>query len=158
MSFLEMQDKTYVIDRRGGYPWGIGYGNLNADRQLPCLIERDGQVRLYVAENIKNAKKAKLKLLFDELSEIPEIYFNGQKLSFTAQPHRDMQVTAEKEPPISGHPVNLRLARNDDHSKPCTLLTADLTGIETEVGYNNICVSTKTTVSLEKVELEVKRI
>lgn len=157
-SFLEMQDKTYVIDRRGGYPWGIGYGNLNADRQLPCLIERDGQIRLYVAENIKNAKKAKLKLLFDELPEIPEIYFNEQKLSFTSQPHRDMQVTAEKEPPISGHPVNLRLARNDDHSKPCTLLTADLTGAEAKIGYNIIRVATKSSVSLEKVELEVKRI
>jgi hypothetical protein len=67
-------------------------------------------------------------------------------------------VTAEKEPPISGHPVNLRLARKDDHSKPCTLLTVDLTGMETEIGYNVIDVATKTPVSLEKVELEVKRI
>ncbi len=156
--FLEAQDKTYVLDRKGGYPWGIGYGNLNADRQLPCAIEGDGQVQLYVAENARKAKKATLKLLFEELSEIPEITFNGQKLSVTSQPHRDMQVTAEKEPPISGHPVNLRLARKDDHSKPCTLLTADLTGMETEIGYNVIRVATKTPVRLEKVELEVKRI
>ena len=152
-----MQDKTYVIDRKGGYPWGIGYGNLNADRQLPCVIENDGQIRLYVAENLKNANKATLKLLFEELSEIPEIYINEQKLSFTSQPHRDMQVTAEKEPPISGHPVNLRLARNDDHSKPCTLLAADLTGMETEIGYNIIRVVAKSPVRLEKAELEVKR-
>ena len=156
--FLENQDKTYVIDRKGGYPWGIGYGNLNADRQLPCVIENDGQIRLYVAENVKIAKKATLKLLFEELSQIPEVYFNGQKLSFMSQPYRDMQVTVEKVPPISGHPVSVRLARGEDFSKSCTLLEADLTGMETKIGYNIINVLTKTPVSLEKVELEVKRI
>ena len=157
-NFLKKQNKTYVIDRKGGYPWGIGYGNLNADRQLPCVIENDGQVQIYVAENIKNAKKATLKLLFEELSQAPEIYFNGQKLSFMSQPHRDMQVTGEKAPPISGHPVSVRLANGEDHSKKCTLFEADLTGMETKIGYNIIHVLTKTQVSLEKVELEVKLI
>ena len=156
--FLEQQDKTYVIDRKGGYPWGIGYGNLNADRQLPCAIEDDGQVCLYVAENVKKAKEATLKLLFEELSEIPEIYFNGRKLSFTAKPHRDLQVTSEKEAPVSGYTISVRLACGEDYSKPCTLLTADLTGTETEIGYNAVRVVTKTPVRLEKVELEVKRI
>ena len=156
--FLKMQDKTYVIDRKGGYPWGIGYGNLNADRQLPCIIEGEGQVQLYVGENTKNAKKAVLKLLFEELSEIPEIFFNGRKLSFTSKPYRDMQVTAEKEAPVSGGVISVRLTCGEDHSKPCTLLTADLTGMETEIGYNIIRVVTKSSVSLEKVELEVKRI
>ena len=156
--FLEKQNKTYVIDRKGGYPWGIGYGNLNADRQLPRVIENDEEVRLYVAENVKKAKRATLKLLFEELSQIPEVYFNGQKLSFLSQPHRDMQVTAEKIPPISGHPVSVRLAHGEDHSKSCTLLEADLTGMETQTGYNIIHVLTKMPVSLEKVELEVKRI
>ena len=157
-NFLKKQNKTYVIDRKGGYPWGIGYGNLNADKQLPCAMESDGQVQIYVAENIKNAKKATLKLLFEELSQIPEIYFNGQKLSFVSQPYRDMQVTAEKTPPISGHPVSVRLASGEDHSKKCTLFEADLTGMETKTGYNIIQVLTKTPVSLEKVELEVKQI
>lgn len=157
-NFLEMQDKTYVIDRKGGYPWGIGYGNLNADRQLPCIIEGDGRVRLYVAERLEKAKNVTLKLLLEELSEIPEIYFNGRRLSFTSQPHRDLQVTVEKEAPISGGNVSVRLACGKDYSKPCTLLSADLTGMETKIGYNEIRVITKTPVSLEKVELEVKRI
>ena len=158
IDFLERQDKTYVIDRRGGYPWGIGYGNLNADRQLPCPVEGEGQVRLYVAENVKGAKRATLSLLFEELSEIPEIHLNGQKLSCTAKPHRDLQVTDEKEAPISGGRISVRLTCGIDHSKPCTLLTADLTGMETEIGYNILRVTAKTPVSLEKVELEVKRI
>lgn len=154
--FLEKQDKTYVIDRKGGYPWGIGYGNLNADRQLPCLIQGVGAVQLYVAENAGLAQKATLKLLFEELSEMPEIYLNGKKLSFTAAPHRDMQVTTEKEAPISGYGISTRLAKKIDLSKPCTMLVADVTGMETKIGYNSIQVVVQNTTTLEKVELELK--
>ena len=155
--FLEKQDKTYVIDRKGGYPWGIGYGNLNADRQLPYLIEREGEVNLYVPENAGWAKSVTLKLLFEELAEMPKIYFNGKELAFTACPHRDLQVTAEAEAPISGYTVSHRLLQGIDMSKPCTMLTSDLTGIETKVGYNQIRVVANAAIRLEKVELEVKK-
>ena len=155
-AFLEKQSKTYVIDRKGGYPWGIGYGNLNADRQLPCVIENEGEVQLYVAENAGLAKKATLKLLLDELKSIPDIRFNGIKLSFTAEPHRDLQVTTEEEAPISGYMITTRLAKKEDFSKPCTMLTADVTGMETKIGYNQIRVVAEDTVRLEKAELELE--
>ena len=155
-AFLAAQDKTYVIDRKGGYPWGIGYGNLNADRQLPCVMEKDGEVNLYIAENAGEAKSAVLKLLFEELTETPKIYLNGKELSLTAKPHRDLQVTTEAEAPTSGTTVSHRLLQGIDMSKPCTLLTADITGMETKIGYNSIVVLAKNSVRLEKVELEVK--
>ncbi len=154
--FLLRQDKTYVIDRRGGYPWGIGYGNLNADRQLPLLVENEGVAKLYVGEDISKAKSATLNLLFEELKELPEIYFNGKKLSCTATPHKDLQVTSEKEAPISGYGVTIRLLSGTDISKPCTMLSASITGEKTEIGYSEIKVISKTAISLEKVELEVK--
>ena len=156
-AFLAAQDKTYVIDRKGGYPWGIGYGNLNADRQLPCKMERESVVKLYVAENVGLAKSATLNLLFEELQEMPEIFLNGEKLSFTARPHRDLQITTETEAPISGYTVTHRLLRGIDFSKPCTMLTANITGMDTKIGYNEIRVVVKMPTSLEKVELEVKR-
>lgn len=155
--FLAKQDKTYVMDRRGGYPWGIGYGNLNADCPLPCQIEGEGEVYVYVAENAGLAKGATLRLLFEELKELPEIYFNGNKLSYAAEPHRDLQVTTAKEAPMSGYGVTQRLAKKIDSSKPCTLLTADVTGIETKIGYNSVRVVTITPTSLEKVEVAVKK-
>ena len=155
--FLEQQNKTYVIDRKGGYPWGIGYGNLNADRQLPCEMEKEGEVQLYVAENVALAHRATLKLLFEELDSVPEIHFNGRKLALTAEPHRDLQVTAEPEAPISGYGVSQRLAEGTDLSKPCTMLTADVTGLETTAGYQKFHVTAKETVRLEKVELELIR-
>ena len=155
--FLERQDKTYVIDRKGGYPWGVGYGNLNGDRQLPATIEKEGEVYLYVAEDAAKARTAMLKLLFEELAEMPEIYFNDKKLSCTACSHRDLQVTTETEAPMSGYTITRRLLQGVDMSKPCTMLTCDLTGIETKIGYNDIRVVCRETVRLEKVELTVKR-
>jgi len=151
--FLAKQDKTYVIDRKGGYPWGIGYGNLNADRQLPLDIETTGEVCLYAADQTCNCKTAVLRLLFEELTELPEIRFNGAPLQMTASPHRDLQVTSEAEAPTSGYYVSQRLIEGTDLSKPCTLLTADVTGIETKIGYNTVQVQTRTPVRLEKVEL-----
>jgi hypothetical protein len=155
--FLSKQDKTYVIDRKGGYPWGIGYGNLNADRQLPCVIEKEGEVHLYIAENAGEAKSATLKLLFEELTETPKIYLNGKELFYTAKPHRDLQVTTEQEAPTSGTTISHRLLQGIDMSKPCTLLTADITGMETKVGYNTVRVVAKNSVRLEKVELEIRK-
>lgn len=153
--FLLKQDKTYVIDRRGGYPWGIGYGNHNADRQLPLEVKGEGMARLYVGEDISKCKSATLYLLFEELKEYPEIYFNGKKLEYTATPHRDLQVTKEKEAPISGYGVTIRLLNGIDISKPCTMISAIVTGEKTEIGYSEIKVVSKTSISLEKVELEV---
>ena len=154
--FLASQDKTYVIDRKGGYPWGIGYGNLNADRQLPCVIDGKNEVKLYVAENTGAAKKAILNLVFEKLTEMPEICFNGQRILFKAQPYRDLQITTEKEAPISGYTVSVRIMKKIDMSKPCTMLTADVSEINTEIGYNVISIITKIPIRFEKAELQVK--
>ena len=96
-------------------------------------------------------------MLFEELTEMPTIYFNGKKVPFTACPHRDLQVTAEAETPVSGYTVTHRLLQGIDMSKQCTMLTCDLTGMETKIGYNEIRVMTAAPTRLEKVELEVKK-
>ena len=97
-------------------------------------------------------------MLFEELKENPEVYFNGQKLSFTVEPHRDLQVTTEKEAPNSGYTISIRLAQKIDLSKPCTMLIADVTDMETKIGYNVIRITANEPTSLEKVELEVKKV
>ena len=151
--FLKKQDKTYVIDRKGGYPWGVGYGNLNADRQLPVTVEEEGGVKLYVGEDAADYKKATLNVLIEETDRLPELYFCGKKLEYTSEPKRDLQVTKEKEAPVSGFGVSQRLLKGIDMSKPCLLLSADVTGMHTEIGYQDVTVKTDSPVSLEKVEL-----
>ena len=154
-AFLAQQDKTYVIDRKGGYPWGVGYGNLNATRQLPASFDKEGEVRLYVGEDAADYRSATLTVLIEETDKLPELYFNGKKLSYTAEPKRDLQVTAEKEAPISGYGVTERLLKGIDKSKPCILLSADISGTHTEIGYQLVGVKTDFPVTLEKVELKL---
>ena len=153
--FLAKQDKTYVIDRKGGYPWGVGYGNLNAEKQLPVTFDKEGSVKLYVGDDAADYRSALLTVLIEETEILPEIYLNGKKLDFVAKPHRDMQVTTEKEAPVSGYGVNTRLLKGIDISKPCILLTADVTGTHTEIGYQDILIKTKSAVTVEKAELKL---
>ena len=154
-SFLSKQDKTYVIDRKGGYPWGVGYGNLNATRQLPVTIEKEGGVKLYVGDDASKYESATLNVLIEETDKLPELYFNGKKLSYKAEPKRDLQVTTEKEAPVSGFGVSTRLLKGIDISKPCIMLSADISGTKTEIGYQDVNVNTESSVSLEKVELSL---
>ena len=67
-----------------------------------------------------------------------------------------MQVTAEKEAPVSGFGVSQRLLKGIDASKPCLLLTADINGTHTEIGYQEVAVKADKAISLEKVELALK--
>jgi len=153
--FLLRQDKTYVIDRKGGYPWGVGYGNLNATRQLPVRFEKEGEVRLYVGENAGDCRSATLTVLIAETDRLPELYFNGKKLDYTSESKRDMQVTAEKEAPVSGYGVTERLLKGIDTSKPCILLSADISGTHTDIGYQLVGVKADSPITLEKVELKL---
>ena len=98
--------------------------------------------------------KDKVFLHFGAVDQIAEVYLNGKLLSYTSAPHKDLQVTTEKEAPISGYGVTIRLLSGKDISKPCTMFTCPVDS--TFVGYNEVKVVCKNTVSIEKVELELK--
>ena len=66
-----------------------------------------------------------------------------------------MQVTTEKEAPVSGFDVSRRLLSGIDISKPCILLSADISGTHTEIGYQDVSFITDSPISLEKVELKL---
>ena len=151
--FLAFQDKTYVIDRRGGYPWGIGYGNLNATKQLPLTVEKEAEAELFVAEGIDEYERAVLTVLIEETENLPKLYLNGDRISYTYESKRDLQVTKEKEAPISGYGVTTRLLKGIDISKPCIELKADVSGMHNNVGYQKIVFEADGKISVEKVEL-----
>jgi hypothetical protein len=41
-STLAGKDKTFVVERRGGYPWADGYFNRNSDSPLPAEVADNG--------------------------------------------------------------------------------------------------------------------
>lgn len=155
--YLEGLDKTYVVDRRGGYPWSIGFANRNDDKQLPLAIQQEGVVRIFLPEDIAGYRKVTLQILLAETEALPTVDFAGRRLTYQARPHRDPQVTALAEAPISGHGVYLPLAQGEDRSRPCTLLTADITGLSPGTGYREVRLSAPAPIQVEKVEVVCKK-
>ena len=156
--YLSGENKTYVIDRKGGYPWSVGYANMNATRQLPMKIEGEGSVSLYVGDDLSAVKKATLKLAFAQFDgENPCVYINGQQLSLdTCYAFNDIRLAADDSGHNSGFGVAVRFFDNGYKGKDCTVLSFDVTGIETKIGYQEIKVVTKQVLALHKVEIAVE--
>lgn len=152
-AFLEGENKTYVVDRRGGYPWGVGFGNLNEDKQLPLAIRGDGAVRFYLPEDIAHYRKATLHLLLAETEERPALFFGDTPLSYRASPKKDPQITTLASPPPSGYGIYSLLAEGKAEQKPCTLLEADLTGLHTEEGMLLLRIQSAAPITVEKAEI-----
>lgn len=154
--YLAACDKTYVVERRGGYPWGIGYGNLNAHSPLPMEIKGEGEVRIFVSDVISKYASAELHAIFSKSDSETRIYLEKAELTCQSKEIRDMQITYHKEAPVSGYGVTKRLLAGIDESIPCTLLCADITGFVNEPGYLSIRIKTDGEALLEKLEISVK--
>ena len=154
--YLASVDKIYPTERRGGYPWGIGYGNLNAHSPLPMTITDRAEIKLYVSDTIADYSCAELSLLFGELTVEAEIYLGDKRLEYTASAAKDTQVTERDEAPISGYGVTKRLLSGIDESYPCTMLRCDITGMPGGKEYVTVTVKTDSEIKLEKLEISLK--
>jgi hypothetical protein len=50
------KDKNFVIERRGGYPWGEGFIGLNNDSPLPVTLANDGRpakIKMKISDNLR---------------------------------------------------------------------------------------------------------
>ncbi len=155
-AFLRRADKTYPVERRGGYPWGVGYGNMNAHSPLPMRIDGEGEVKLYVSDRVSDYSVAEISLLFGELDTMPEICLENVKLECEAQPARDPQVTEADEAPVSGYGVSRKLLSGEDDSYRCTRLTATITGMNIAPGYVTVRMISDKPIKLEKLEISLK--
>ncbi len=63
---LEGNDKTFVVERRGGYPWAEGYFNRNEDAALPLPLVRGGmpaELRVRISDDLTR-QAARVKQVF----------------------------------------------------------------------------------------------
>lgn len=54
-TLLAPLNKTFVVERKGGYPWGNGFANNNSYKQLPVVLRNNGDaemVEMYVSDPI----------------------------------------------------------------------------------------------------------
>ena len=155
-AYLAASDKTYVVERRGGYPWGIGYGNLNAHSPLPMEIKGEGEVDIYVSARIADYESAKLRAIFSTPDTATQIFLEGKALECQREDIRDMQITYHKEAPVSGYGVTKRLLAGIDESIPCVLMRADISGMANSPGYLRVRIKADGRAVLEKLEISVK--
>ena len=67
-SLLAPLDKTFVVERRGGYPWGNGFANENSQKQLPRILANSGapeSVFLFVCDPIAHRAERVESLFLD---------------------------------------------------------------------------------------------
>lgn len=167
---IAWKDKTFVVQRRGGYPWAQGFFGRNDTSPLPVRIERGGEgttLSFYVGDDLKGrAERIQSILLrvvlFDARDEEEmEVTFNGAALPLLVRDAewKDPQIFSPRPQPPSGGNGNYRVNPKQH------LLRLDFTVTPESciLGENAVAIllpeSTGTdhgTVQLEKLELHVR--
>ena len=106
-------DKTFVVERKGGYPWGEGYANHNLGKPLPIKLLNQGsshEIDIYVCDNISNRKEDihNIDLSLTLYNMLPEdslhVNLNGFTINETEIDYQnyDPSISAPNPAPISG--------------------------------------------------------
>lgn len=110
---MEFKDKTFFVERRGGYPWAEGFFNRNDTSPLPMEIARSGAevtLRVPIADDLERhadrVQSVLLRLVFFRASDndTVEARFNGAALPPVARDPewKDPQIFSPKPQPASG--------------------------------------------------------
>ena len=120
---MEFKDKTFVVERRGGYPWAEGFFNRNDTAPLPLKLAADGSaatLRVRMSDDLnKHAGRVRGVLVRAILfgageDEVAEATLNSAPLPLvTRDPGwKDPQIFSPRPQPASGgsgiYPVNPR--------------------------------------------------
>lgn len=158
---LAGKDQTFVVERKGGYPWADGYFNQNNDSPLPRLLTAAewASIPLRIATPT-TAKAISLAIILSGASEDDqfELQLNGKALisSSLDATWKDPQIAYPKPTPASGgklerYKINpkqklLRL----DYQVPSGFQLANMNQVE----LRQTAVSERK-ISIEKIELTV---
>jgi hypothetical protein len=104
------KDKTFVVERRGGYPWATGFFNRNDTAPLPRPVSGKEPLRLPIADDLPQ-QAAKVRRLFlrailfgAERDDAYRATLNGVVLKATTRDGdwKDPQIFSPKPQPASG--------------------------------------------------------
>ncbi len=160
---IRAMDKTYVVERRGGYPWGIGRANQNLEKQLPMVLPGNGRestVIISVGDDVANreVEKITLSLVVYGLTARDrwQVKLNDTLLSGDIiYEHRDIQINLLGKEYISGFLIE-QLPDNGDRY---ALVTLDVDKSILKKGKNEVVISVNQpfthVTELEKVEIGI---
>jgi hypothetical protein len=168
---LAGQDKTFVVERRGGYPWAEGYFNRNDDAPLPLPLVRGSAcaaLRVRISDDLaRNAPRLKQLVIRAVLcgaadDEQVEITCNGAGTALLVRDPawKDPQIFSPRPQPASGGPGEYpvdpaqRLLRLDFTVDPAPCRQGEnLVGIRLGNGTQ---ASPADQIALEKLEVHLQ--
>ena len=117
---LKFKDKTFVVERRGGYPWAEGFFNRNHTAPLPAVLADDGQattltVRICddLAALAERLRQVKLRVILFGASDGDEfeVRLGGSVLSPVERDAtwKDPQIFSPRPQPASGGHGNYKI-------------------------------------------------
>ena len=168
---MSLKDKTFFVERRGGYPWAEGFFNQNNTAPLPMNIDHAGEkttLKVRISDDLKrHADKVKRVLLRLVLfgagdDETLKISFNGTSLPLIDRnpEWKDPQIFSPKPQPASGGSGIYRV----DPSQRLLRLDFEVDPRQCRIGENVVSIgrsdSTKKgaagKIALEKLEIHVR--
>ena len=121
---IERKDKTFVVERKGGYPYYEGYMNNNDYKPLPTILNNSGvetELEVYVGDSLKNVKNIELSVVLYgmEKEDRLKVTLNGKELDEGEYDfnYNDIQVWSPKEPLISGYTMQAAEEYSDKNRK-----------------------------------------
>ncbi len=167
LAALDALDKTYVVERRGGYPWENGYANNNQHMQLPIILPNDGKARsatIFLSSLPGLGETARLRLLVYGLTEDDRMHIsiNGHPLNAAREDGiKDPLIWPLQDPPTSGFSVQSIMAL--DKGACFSVLTADVPADLLQPGVNELQARVErwlypynSKVELERIEITVR--
>lgn len=168
---MAWKDKTFAVERRGGYPWAEGYFNRNDDAPLPLLLKvgSEGTLRMRVSDDLATAgtrlRDAFLRVvLFNaEQDDRLVLRWNNHVLEEHDRDSnwKDSQIFSPRPQPDSGGPgiyqINpeQRLLRLD-FAVPAEFTRVGENTLQFSLAARAAEKSQNADVKLEKVELHVR--
>ena len=163
---MRRKDKTFVVERRGGYPWAEGYFNHNSDSPLPMAIQSGSTANIPiriadpVPEDVDKVKTIVLRAVISgaEAGEPFDIRLAGKSLPITSRDPdwKDPQIYVGRDkPPASGG----RISRYKVNPKQRLLkLECAVRPEDCVVGRNSVEIVYRgeNKCDLEKLELDVR--
>ncbi|MBO9605107.1 MAG: hypothetical protein J7639_04120 [Paenibacillaceae bacterium] len=173
MDTMRFKDKTFVVQRRGGYPWAEGYFNRNDHAALPAVLPNDGrslELTLAVCDDVASltdrvTQATLLLVLYGASSgDRLEIAVNGVVVDIDGfdREWKDPQIFSPKPQPASG---GNGLYTTDPEQRLCAAALSPSPGLF-KPGVNRIDVRVAErgvyrpgqNIVLEKLELGIKYI
>lgn len=110
---MALKDKTFIVERRGGYPWAEGFFNRNDTAPLPLKIARaaaEATLPVPLGDDLKQhadrIKRVFLRAVFFDArdDEVVEAELNGVSLPLLSRDPswKDPQIFSPKPQPASG--------------------------------------------------------